>query len=86
MNITGAPVGVEAVTPEGLKDVYKNFNEVGDARLYAPHPVMTPDEIRARTQAVWDRFYSLLRIWKRSRCTDAARAPRRFSSSDEVHL
>jgi len=26
-------------------------------KVYAPHPVMTPDEIRARTQAVWDRFY-----------------------------
>jgi hypothetical protein len=31
------------------------------------HPVMTPDEIRHRTQAVWDRFYSLGSIWKRSR-------------------
>ena len=30
-NIKGALVGVEAVTPEGLKDVYKSFNEVGDA-------------------------------------------------------
>jgi len=37
--------------------------------VYAPHPVMSPDEIRARTQAVWDRFYSLRRIWARSRCT-----------------
>ena len=149
-NIKGALVGVEAVTPEGLKDVYKGFNESGEAlvqrlrkfrehgvhvlgsfifglpsdrpstfdatadvaeragltfaqfvmltpypgtvdfeawekrvgpeaaevagipitrhwlipqahrpKVYAPHPVMTPDEIRARTQAVWDRFYSL---------------------------
>jgi hypothetical protein len=40
-------------------------------KVYAPHPVMTPDEIRARTQAVWDRFYSLRRIWERSRCTPA---------------
>jgi radical SAM superfamily enzyme YgiQ (UPF0313 family) len=30
-NIKGALVGVEAVTPEGLKDVYKGFNDVGDA-------------------------------------------------------
>src|SRR6185436_13312703 len=30
-HIKGALVGVEAVTPEGLKDVYKNFNESGDA-------------------------------------------------------
>ena len=29
--IKGALVGVEAVTPAGLKDVYKSFNESGDA-------------------------------------------------------
>jgi radical SAM superfamily enzyme YgiQ (UPF0313 family) len=164
-NIKGALVGVEAVTPEGLKDVYKGFNDVGEAlvqrlrkfrehgvhvlgsfifglpsdrpatfdatadvaeragiafaqfvmltpfpgtvdfeawekrvgaeaasvagipitrhwlipqaqrpKVYMPHPVMTPDEIRARTQAVWDRFYSLPRIWARSRCTPTLRA------------
>jgi radical SAM superfamily enzyme YgiQ (UPF0313 family) len=164
-NIKGALVGVEAVTPEGLKDVYKNFNYVGEAlvqrlrkfrdhgvhvlgsfifglpsdrpstfeatadvaeragvtfaqfvmltpypgtvdfaaweksidsdaarvagvpitrhwlipqaqrpKVYAPHPVMTPDEIRARTQAVWDRFYSFRKVWARSRCTQTLRA------------
>jgi radical SAM superfamily enzyme YgiQ (UPF0313 family) len=164
-NIKGALVGVEAVTPEGLKDVYKGFNDVGDAlvqrlrkfreqgvhvlgsfifglpsdrastfeatadvaeragitfaqfvmltpypgtvdfaaweksigsdaarvagipitrhwlipqaqrpKVYAPHPVMTPDEIRARTQAVWDQFYSFRRVWARSRCTPTLRA------------
>ena len=30
-HIMGALVGVEAVTPEGLKDVYKDFNLAGDA-------------------------------------------------------
>ncbi len=30
-NIKGALVGVEAVTPEGLKDVYKGFNHSGEA-------------------------------------------------------
>ena len=30
-NIKGALVGVEAVTPEGLKDVYKDFNVAGEA-------------------------------------------------------
>jgi radical SAM superfamily enzyme YgiQ (UPF0313 family) len=164
-NIKGALVGVEAVTPEGLKDVYKGFNEVGEAlvarlrtfrnhgvhvlgsfifglpsdrpstfeatadiadraglafaqfvmltpypgtvdfdawekslggdptriagipitrhwlipqahrpKVYAPHPVMSPAEIRMRTQAVWDQFYSLRRIWARSRCTPTLRA------------
>jgi hypothetical protein len=157
-HIKGALVGVEAVTPEGLKDVYKNFNESGDAlverlaafrrhglhvlgsfifglpsdrastfdatlsvaeragltfaqfvmltpfpgtldfaawekslgaeppnvdgvpisrhwlipqskrpKVYMEHPAMSADEIRERTQAVWDRFYSLPSIWKRSR-------------------
>jgi radical SAM superfamily enzyme YgiQ (UPF0313 family) len=164
-NIKGALVGVEAVTPQGLKDVYKGFNYAGEAlverlrtfrehgvyvlgsfifglpsdrpstfaatadvaeranlafaqfvmltpypgtvdfeaweknvgahadhvvgipvtrhwlipqehrpKIYAPHPVMSADEIRARTQAVWDRFYSLPRIWARSRCTETLRA------------
>jgi radical SAM superfamily enzyme YgiQ (UPF0313 family) len=163
-NIKGALVGIEAVTPDGLKDVYKNFNDVGEAlvlrlrtfrdygvyvlgsfifglpsdrpstfeatadiaeraelafaqfvmltpypgtvdfeawekkvngaesvagvplsrhwlipqalrpKVYMPHPAMTPDEIRARTQAVWDRFYSLRRIWVRSRCAPTLRA------------
>ena len=157
--IRGALVGIESVTPEGLKDIYKDFNVAGDelvARLqrfrrhgvqvlgsfifglpsdrpdtfeataalaqradvafaqfvmltplpgtvdfdrwendlardmprvggvpltrywlippgdrpkvYAPHPVMSADEIRRRTQGVWDQFYSLRVIWQRSRC------------------
>ena len=44
-------------------------------KVYAPHPVMTPDEIRARTQAVWDRFalQSPPRL-DRSRCTPTLRS------------
>lgn len=156
-HIHGALVGVESVTPEGLKDIYKNFNESGDAlvtklrtfrshgihvlgsfifglpsdrpptfdatlsvaeradltfaqfvmltpfpgtldfaewekslgaqpeqiggipisrhwlipqaqrpKVYMTHPAMTADEIRRRTQLVWDRFYSFRSIWARS--------------------
>jgi radical SAM superfamily enzyme YgiQ (UPF0313 family) len=156
--IKGALIGVEAVTAEGLKDVYKGFNLVGDAlverlrtfrehgihvlgsfifglpsdrpstfeataalaeragltfaqfvmltpfpgtvdferwereqgdaavriagvpitrhwlipqanrpKVYTPHPVMSADEIRQRTQAAWDHFYALRRIWARAR-------------------
>jgi radical SAM superfamily enzyme YgiQ (UPF0313 family) len=163
--IRGALVGVEAVTPEGLKDVYKGFNLAGDElverlrtfkahgihvlasfifglpsdrpqtfdatavlaekadvtfaqfvmltpfpgtvdferwerdparqreqvagvpltrhwlipqenrpKVYSPHPVMTPDEIRQRTQKVWDRFYSLPRIWARARAVKTWRS------------
>jgi radical SAM superfamily enzyme YgiQ (UPF0313 family) len=163
--IRGALVGVESVTPEGLKSVYKNFNLVGDAlaarlqvfrergvhvlgsfifglpsdrpetfeataavaeqagitfaqfvmmtpfpgtidfdkweqsfgeappeiegvpitrhwlippaqrpKYYMSHPAMTPDEIRALTQRVWDRFYSIPQIWSRSRCVKSLKA------------
>jgi radical SAM superfamily enzyme YgiQ (UPF0313 family) len=156
-HIKGALVGVESVTPEGLKDVYKSFNQSGDAlverlqafrrhgvhvlgsfifglpsdrpetfdiclsvaeradltfaqfvmltpfpgtldfaawekslgpdpervggipvtrhwlipqerrpKVYMTHPVMDPDQIRRRTQGVWDEFYSFRSIWKRS--------------------
>ena len=43
-------------------------------KVYTPHPVMSPDEIRARTQGVWDRFYSLSRIWERSKVTPTLRS------------
>jgi len=159
-HIHGALVGVESVTPEGLKDVYKEFNHSGDAlverlqafrrhgisvlgsfifglpsdrpatfdaclsvanrsdvafaqfvmlqplpgtldfaawekalgdtgpqvggipltrywlippdhrpKVYIEHPTMSASEIRHDTQAVWDRFYSLASIWRRSRQT-----------------
>ena len=35
---------------------------------------MSGDEIRARTQAVWDTFYSLPRVWARSRCLKSFRS------------
>ena len=38
-------------------------------KVYMEHPVMSADEIRERTQGVWDRFYSFANIWKRSRRT-----------------
>jgi len=164
-NIKGALVGVEAVTPEGLKAVYKDFNYSGDRlvkqlqtfrkhgvhvlgsfifglptdkpstfnatvelalkagvtfaqfvmmtpfpgtvdfgrwekeqarnplmvegtpitrywliptavrpKMFTPHPTMSSDEIRNRTQKVWDRFYEMRSIWKRSECTPTLRA------------
>jgi radical SAM superfamily enzyme YgiQ (UPF0313 family) len=40
-------------------------------KVYAPHPVMAPDEIRQRTQGAWDRFYSLPRVWARARVVES---------------
>jgi len=156
-HIRGALVGVESVTPEGLKDVYKSFNASGEAlverlrafkargihvlgsfifglpsdrphtfdaclsvaqradltfaqfvmltpypgtldfaawekslgsepqrvdgipvnrhwlipqdrrpKVYVEHPVMSADEIKQRTQRVWDQFYSFSSIWQRA--------------------
>ena len=163
--IKGALVGVEAVTPEGLKDIYKDFNAAGEElinrlrqfpqhgvkvlgsfifglpsdlpetfeatlsvaqradlafaqfvmlmpfpgtvdferwektmqhdetriagfpltrhwliprelrpKVFSPHPVMSAEEIRQRTQHVWDKFYSFPSIWKRARCVTSVKS------------
>ena len=36
-------------------------------KLYAPHPTLSLEEIRERTQGAWDRFYSWSNVWGRSR-------------------
>ena len=42
--------------------------------MFTPHPTMSSDEIRERTQGVWDRFYDWKSIWTRSACTPTLRA------------
>jgi radical SAM superfamily enzyme YgiQ (UPF0313 family) len=43
-------------------------------KMFMPHPTMSSDEMRARTQTVWDNFYTLSAVWKRSRCATTLRA------------
>jgi predicted small secreted protein len=43
-------------------------------KMFMPHPTMSSEDMRARTQGVWDNFYSLPAIWKRSACTPTLRA------------
>jgi radical SAM superfamily enzyme YgiQ (UPF0313 family) len=43
-------------------------------KLYTPHPTMQPDEIRRRTQGVWDSYYRLAEIWKRADCVKSMRS------------
>jgi radical SAM superfamily enzyme YgiQ (UPF0313 family) len=43
-------------------------------KTFMPHPTMNSEEIGRRTQQVWDRFYSLRSIWKRSSCTPTLRS------------
>ena len=43
-------------------------------KMFMPHPTMNSEELRSRTQRVWDDFYSLRSIWKRASCTPNLRA------------
>ena len=43
-------------------------------KFFMDHPTMEADDIRRRTQGVWDKFYSLGAIWRRSRCVESIRA------------
>jgi radical SAM superfamily enzyme YgiQ (UPF0313 family) len=43
-------------------------------KMFTPHPTMSSDEIRERTQGVWDRFYSYSYVWERSGCVKSLKA------------
>lgn len=43
-------------------------------KMFMPHPTMNSEELRSRTQRVWDDFYSFRAVWKRSNCTPNLRA------------
>ncbi len=53
--IAGVPLTRYWLIPQGQRP-----------KVYIPHPVMSAEEIRRRSQWVWDRFYSLRSSWKRS--------------------
>jgi radical SAM superfamily enzyme YgiQ (UPF0313 family) len=42
-------------------------------KMFSPHETMSTEEIRERTQGVWDSFYSLREIWVRSKCVPTLR-------------
>ncbi len=42
-------------------------------KVYTPHPVLSPDQIRQGTQYTWDRFYSLPAVWERARIIKSLR-------------
>jgi radical SAM superfamily enzyme YgiQ (UPF0313 family) len=35
-------------------------------KVYFEHPTMSAEEVRSRTQAAWDEFYTFKNIWRRS--------------------
>ena len=47
-------------------------------KMFTPHPTMSTDEIRERTQGVWDDFYSLKEVWRRADCVKSLKAKLAF--------
>lgn len=65
--VAGVPVTRHWLMPHGQR-----------VKIHWPHPVMSESEITRRTQAVWDRFYSLPLVWKRARCVKSLRSKLAF--------
>jgi hypothetical protein len=55
--IAGVPLTRHWLIPQGQRP-----------KVYTPHPKMSADDIRRGTQGAWDRFYSLDKVWERSKC------------------
>jgi radical SAM superfamily enzyme YgiQ (UPF0313 family) len=47
-------------------------------KLFMPHPHMTADDMRMRTQGVWDDYYSIPEIWKRAQCVKSIKSKLAF--------
>jgi hypothetical protein len=54
--VAGIPLTRRWLIPQALRP-----------KLYWQHPVMSGEEIRFRTQRVWEDFYAWQSIWRRSR-------------------
>ena len=54
-------------------------------KMMMPHPSMTSEELRTRTQGVWDAFYSFGSIWKRSEVTPNMRARLAFVLISKIY-
>jgi radical SAM superfamily enzyme YgiQ (UPF0313 family) len=58
---------VDPLTVDGVPvTTHWLIDESKRPKIYMPHPTMSSEEIRTRTQQVWDDFYSWGRIWQRS--------------------
>jgi len=43
-------------------------------KMFMPHATMTSEELRSETQQVWDNFYRMSEVWKRSTCATTLKA------------
>jgi radical SAM superfamily enzyme YgiQ (UPF0313 family) len=67
VEVCGIPITRRWLIPQALRP-----------KLFWPHPTMSAEEIRLRTQSVWDKFYGLKSIWMRSRFIKSLRGPPRL--------
>jgi radical SAM superfamily enzyme YgiQ (UPF0313 family) len=72
--IAGIPLTRYWLIPQSLR-----------TKVYMAHPVMSADEIRRRTQEVWDSFYKLRAVWKRSRCVKSFRGRLAFTVLSKLY-
>jgi hypothetical protein len=43
-------------------------------KIFSPHPTLSAERIRERTQYVWDQFYSWRHLWERSAVVKSLRS------------
>jgi hypothetical protein len=72
--IAGVPLTRRWLIPQALRP-----------KLYWDHPVMSAEEIRSRTQQVWDDFYSLSSIWRRSSFIKSSRGRLAFVLISKIY-
>ena len=72
--IAGVPLTRYWLIPQSLRP-----------KMYMSHPVMSGDEIRWRTQGVWDNFYRLPSIWKRSSFLKSLRSRLAFTLLSKLY-
>jgi len=72
--IGGIPITRRWLIPQALRP-----------KLYWPHPLMSAEEIRSQTQAVWHSFYSWKAIWKRSNFIKSSRGRLAFLLISKIY-
>ena len=72
--IGGIPITRRWLIPQALRP-----------KLYWPHPTMSGEEVRERTQSVWENFYATRSIWTRSNFIKSLRARLAFLLISKIY-
>ena len=54
-------------------------------KLFTPHPTMSVEEIRVKTQKAWDDFYSWSNVWERSNVVKSLKARLAFVLISKIY-